>query len=160
MRVEPRKCDISDTRLSRFGPARADPNSHAVEQSCTDPTCHNDNHGHDHWKVFSTWSYETDQTLTLEALRETMRKLPGTVYRAKGVVYTSDAPQRRAVPQVVGRRVDISLQDEWGGRTPRKQVVIIGTANRIDPATLGDQFDMTAAPNRRAGHAVSRAAVG
>jgi hypothetical protein len=35
------------------------------------------------------------------------RKLPGSAYRAKGVVYSSDAPQRRAVLQVVGRRVDI-----------------------------------------------------
>jgi Cobalamin synthesis protein cobW C-terminal domain len=53
--------------------------------------------------VFSTWSYETDQPLALEALRETMRELPGIVYPAKGVVYTIDAPQRRAVLQVVGR---------------------------------------------------------
>ena len=114
--------------VGRFDPARAGLNSHAVEHSCTDPTCHDDNHGtnHDHSKVFSTWSYETDQPLALEALRETMRKLPGTVYRAKGVVYTTDAPQRRAVLQVVGRRVDISLQDEWGGRTPRTQIVVIG----------------------------------
>ena len=40
-----------------------------------------------------------------------MRKLPGTIYRAKGVVYNVDAPQRRAVLQVVCRRVDILLQE-------------------------------------------------
>src|SRR5271169_6074288 len=102
--------------VGRFDPARAGLDSHAVGPSCTDPTCHDDHHGHDHSKVFSTWSYETDLPLALEALRETMRKLPGTVYRAKGVVYSADTPQRRAVLQVVGRRVDISLQDEWGGR--------------------------------------------
>lgn len=45
-----------------------------------------------------------------------MRKLPGSIYRAKGVVYLTDAPQRRAVLQVVGRRVDISLQEEWTAR--------------------------------------------
>ena len=97
--------------------------------------------------MFSTWSYETGQPLALEALRETMRKLPGTVYRAKGVVYTTDAPRRRAVLQVVGRRVDISLQDEWGGRTPRTQIVVIGAANGIDPVMLGHQFNMTVVPN-------------
>ena len=69
--------------------------------------------------MFGTWSYQTDRPPALEALRERLRKLPGTVYRAKGVVYTTDAPQRRAVLQVVGRRVDISLQDEWGQRAPR-----------------------------------------
>jgi G3E family GTPase len=86
--------------------------------------------------LFSTWSYETDQPLALEALRETMRKLPGTVYRAKGVVYNTDAPQRRAVLQVVGRRVDISLHDEWGQRTPRTQIVAIGAAGSIDANLL------------------------
>jgi len=106
--VETNYCDVPYEGLlgvGRFDPARADLSSQAVEHSCTSPTCHEDRHGHDHSKVFSTWSYETDQPLALEALRETMRKLPGSIYRAKGVVYTTDAPQRRAVLQVVGRRV-------------------------------------------------------
>jgi G3E family GTPase len=131
--------------VGRFDPARADLNSHADKQSCADSDCHNDSHGHDqqrqdHSKVFSTWSYETDQPLALEPLRETMRKLPGSVYRAKGVVYTIDAPRRRAVLQVVGRRVDISLQDEWGERPPRTQIVAIGAAGSIDESLLQSAF--------------------
>jgi G3E family GTPase len=88
--------------VGRFDAARAVFNSHAVAYSCTDLTCYDQEHDHDHSKVFSTCSYETNEPLALEALRETMRKLPGTIYRAKGVIYTSDAPQRRAVLQVVG----------------------------------------------------------
>ncbi len=122
--------------VGRFDPARAGLHSHAVEHSCTDPTCHDHHHGHDHSKVFSTWSYETDRPLALEALRETMRKLPGSIYRAKGVIYTTDAPQRRAVLQVVGRRVDISIQEEWGQRPPRTQIVAIGKAGSIDASLL------------------------
>ena len=118
-----------------FDPARAGLNLHTSEHGCSDSTCQ-DHDGHDHSKVFSTWSYETDQPLALEALRETMRKLPGTVYRAKGVIYTTDAPQRRAVLQVVGRRVDISLQDEWGQRAPHTQIVAIGAAGGIDASLL------------------------
>ena len=38
----------------------------------------------------------------------------GSVYRAKGVLYTADSPERRAILQVVGRRVDISLGERWG----------------------------------------------
>jgi G3E family GTPase len=132
--------------VGRFDPTRAGLNSHAVEQRCTDPTCHDDHHRHDHSKVFSTWSYETDQPLALEALRETMRKLPGTVYRAKGVVYTTDAPQRRAVLQVVGRRVDVSLQDEWGQRAPRTQIVAIGAAGSIDASLLEKTFASCISP--------------
>jgi G3E family GTPase len=90
--------------------------------------------------VFSTWSYETDQPLALEALRETLRKLPGSVYRAKGVVYSTEAPQRRAVLQVVGRRVDISIQEEWGQRARRTQIVAIGAAGSIDATLLENKF--------------------
>ncbi len=125
--------------VGRFDPARADRNSHAVD-NCTDATCHDANHVHDHSKVFSTWSYETDEPLGLEALREKLSKLPGSVYRAKGVVYTTDAPQRRAVLQVVGRRVDISLQDEWGQRAPRTRIVAIGAAGSIDANLLEQTF--------------------
>src|SRR5208282_5071061 len=43
--------------------------------------------GHDdHGGAFSTWSYETDKPLSLEALRETARKLPASIYRCKGVI--------------------------------------------------------------------------
>ncbi len=141
--VETNYCEVPYEILlgvGRFDPARGGLNSHAIEHGCTDPTCHDDHHEHDHSKVFSTWSYETDQPLALEALRETMRKLPGTVYRAKGVVYTTDAPQRRAVLQVVGRRVDISLQEEWGQRAPRTQIVAIGAAGSIDSSLLEKTF--------------------
>ncbi len=146
--VETNYCEVPYEILlgvGRFDPARAGLDSHAAEQSCTAPTCQDDHRGHDHSKVFSTWSYESDQPLALETLRETMRKLPGTVYRAKGVVYSIDAPRRRAVLQVVGRRVDISLQDEWGGRPARTQIVVIGAADGIDPVMLGQQFNMAVA---------------
>ena len=139
--------------VGRFDPARAALNSHAHDHGCADPNCRDpehdhdhDHHGHDHHArdhsdVFSTWSYETDQPLALEVLREKMRKLPGSVYRAKGVVYCSDAPKRRAVLQVVGRRVDVSLQEEWGERAPRTRIVAIGAAGGIDAGLLERTFD-------------------
>jgi len=143
--VETNYCEVPYQILlgvGRFDPSRANLNSQTLEHNCTVPTCHHDRNGHDHSNVFNTWIYETDQPVQLEALRETMRKLPGTVYRAKGLVYTTNAPQRRAVLQVVGRRVDISLQDEWGHRTPRTQIVVIGAAGGVDAMTLGHQFNM------------------
>lgn len=146
--VETNYCEVPNEILlgvGRFDPAQAGHNSRAHEQVCADPECQDHHPGHDHSKVFRTWSYETDQPLSLEALRRTMRKLPGTVYRAKGVIYATDAPQRRVVLQVVGRRVDISLQDKWGARTPRTQIVVIGAANGLDPATLGEQFRLLGA---------------
>jgi G3E family GTPase len=131
--------------VGHFDPARANLNSRIAEQDCADLTCHNDHHGHgqpgqDHSKVFSTWSYETNEPLALDALRDKLRRLPGTVYRVKGVVYSSDAPQRRAVLQVVGRRVDIAIQDEWGLRAPHTRIVAIGAAGCINASLLDKTF--------------------
>jgi G3E family GTPase len=55
----------------------------------------------DHGQTLSTWSYETERSMSLEALREMAKKLAGNIYSCKGVVYAADAPERRAVLQVV-----------------------------------------------------------
>jgi G3E family GTPase len=153
--VETNYCEVPYEILlgvGRFDPARA---GLAHTLGYTEPNCHDESHAHDHGcdghvhdhsKVFSTWSYETDQPIALEALRESMRKLPGTVYRAKGIVYTMDAPRRRAVLQVVGRRVDISFQGEWGQRAPRTQIVAVAAAGGIDTNLL----------NKKLGSCISR----
>jgi G3E family GTPase len=141
--VETNYCDVPYEILlgvGRFDPARAGVDLHAVEPSCTGANCPDESHRHDHSKIFSTWSYETEQPLALETLREKLRKLPGSVYRAKGVVYSSDAPQHRTVLQVVGRRVDISIQEEWGERAPRTRIVAIGAAGSIDGGLLEKTF--------------------
>jgi G3E family GTPase len=152
--VETNYCEVPYEILlgvGRFDPARAALNSHGAEHGCAESNCLHEHHVQDHSNVFSTWSYETDQPLSLEALRETTRRLPGSVYRAKGVVYTTDAPQQRAVLQVVGRRVDISLQEEWGERARRTQIVAIGAAGGIDASLLERTFAscISAAPATR-----------
>jgi G3E family GTPase len=114
-------------------PARLDASE---ESGCTKTKCDHDSPNLDHTKAFSTWSYETDQPISLKALRHALAKLPAPIYRAKGVIYTADAPQHRAVLQVVGRRVDISLMDRWGERTPRTQIVAIGAPGAIDEQEL------------------------
>jgi len=100
----------------------------------------NPQHDRDHLKWLSTWSYETDQPISLETLRETASQLPAGIYRAKGVVYAADDPNRRVVLQVVGRRVDISIEDLWRGRPARTQIVVIGAPGAIDADALRDKF--------------------
>jgi G3E family GTPase len=94
-----------------------------------------------HSTAFSTWSYETDRPFSVEALRETASKLPANIYRAKGVISTIEEPGRRAILQVVGRRVDISLENEWGNRAPRTQIVAIGAAGAVDTEWLRESFE-------------------
>jgi G3E family GTPase len=103
-----------------------------------------DDHAYEHdahAQVFSTWSYETDQPLSLQALKEMARKLPGSIYRCKGIVYASDSPSRRAVLQVVGRRVDVTLLDEWNESKQATRIVAIGAPDSIDAFDLQQRFD-------------------
>ena len=98
-------------------------------------------HIHDDPHAFSTWSYETEQPLSLEALREVAARLPVSIYRCKGVVRSAEAPDRRAVLQVVGKRVDIWLEDAWGNCPPRTRIVAIGADRALGDATLRETFD-------------------
>ncbi len=62
-----------------------------------------------------------------------------SVYRCKGIVFSADSPDKRLALQMVGRRTEISELDEWGERTPRTQVVAIGSS--IDAEDLKNKFD-------------------
>ncbi len=96
---------------------------------------------HDHGHEFKTWSYQSDRPMSLEAVRQMAKKLPGGIYRCKGVVYAVEAPAQRAVLQVVGRRSDVSLYDDWGETQPRTQIVAIGAPDAIDGHTLTESFN-------------------
>ena len=142
--IEASRCNVPlEVLLSvgRFDPTRAGSTLNGIEHhDCDDPNCSHEHH-HDHSEIFSTWSYQTDQPLSLEALREVASKLPANIYRAKGVVYAADCPERRAVLQVVGRRVDISLDDEWGKRRPWTQIVAIGARGAVNKEALHHKFE-------------------
>jgi G3E family GTPase len=98
-------------------------------------------HGDEHQAAFTTWSYETDRLISLDALRKTVRKLPGGIFRCKGIIRSSEAPDRPVVLQVVGRRVDIALLDKWNGNDPRTRIVAIGAPGRIDSMDLDQRFN-------------------
>jgi hypothetical protein len=85
--------------------------------------------------------YETDQPLSLEALRGSVSKLPASVYRSKGVVHTTEEPGRRVSLQGVGKRVDIAVGPEWNGREAQTRIVVIGADDGIDEAAQRGVFD-------------------
>ena len=125
-------CDVPNEVL--LGVDRADRDRLQVEPGAQ-------GHHHAHATAFSTWSYETEQPLSLEALRQAAARLPATVYRAKGVVHTLDAPERRVVLQVVGKRVDLELADAWGERAKQTRIVVIGARDGFDENELRTQFE-------------------
>ncbi len=92
--------------------------------------------------MFDTWSYETDQPFSLDALQQMVqRKLPASIYRCKGIVFAADSPDKRLTLQTVGRRTEVYELDEWGDRTPRTQIVAIGKSGCIDAQELSGKFD-------------------
>lgn len=148
--VEARQGDVPLEVLmgaGRFDAAQLEFKLHPLEQpGCTHLHCEHDHA--DHSQTFATWSYETDLPLSLEALREALRQLPATIYRAKGVIYAAEAPEKRSVLQVVGKRVEISLQNEWGERMPHTRIVVIGAASGIDPNALRHLLEKTVVMNQ------------
>jgi G3E family GTPase len=109
---------------------------------------HNHGHGHDHAPShahgtdFSTWSYETDAPLSLDALRTMVkRSLPGGVYRCKGFIHTVEEPERRGVLQVVGRRSDVTFDRPWNGTPKRSRIVAIGSPHAVEPGVLAQLFE-------------------
>src|SRR5271157_5884395 len=101
---------------------------------------HDERCDHDHADRFTAFSYESAKPLALDALRSAARKLPASIYRCKGVIHSVDEPSRRAVLQVVGKRVDISIENEWGELRPSTRIVAIGAAGGFDAKALEATF--------------------
>jgi G3E family GTPase len=112
-----------------------------------------DDHDHhpDHSLVFETWSWRSDEPLSLKALRKTVEDLPLTVYRAKGFVQLAEMPENRGVLHVVGKRVSLTFGEQWReGETPHTQLVVIGSYGGVDPDALGRRFEGALTKNQPA----------
>lgn len=119
---------------------------HGVEENHDHNHDHDHDHNHDHSQVFSTWHWTSNNPLSLNALRAMFETLPSTIYRAKGVIYLADMPEAQAVLQMVGRRASLTLQEEWGEKTPHNEIVMISTHGGIDPENLRHEFTMCETP--------------
>ncbi len=119
----------------RFDPSRllARP-AHAVHVHAAG--AHDHDHVHDHSLMFSAYSWQSAAPLSLKALRKALKRLPNTLYRAKGLLYLADDPTRRGVLQVAGTRLSLTLGEPWGETPPCTQIVGIGAPDSFDAAAL------------------------
>jgi len=134
--VEAVQCDVPLEILlavGRFDPANMVRNNNDIK---IDPL--DSHHGHQSaGEMFETWSFDTEQPLSIERLKEMVRReLPASVYRCKGIFYAADNPGKRIALQIVGRRTQINVLDDWGERIPRTKIVAIGSSNEIDRDSL------------------------
>jgi G3E family GTPase len=137
--IEATRCEVPLEILLAVG--RFDPVHTMTRHPEGDSHTHKHHHAHETaGEMFATWSYESGQPFSIEALREMVRReLPASVYRCKGIVFSDKFPEKRFALQAVGRRVEIMELGEWGGRTPASRLVAIGSS--FDAQALNRQFD-------------------
>ncbi len=122
--------------------AERDVHVHGVDEEHDHDEAEHHHHEHtDHTLVFSTWSWTTDNPLSLKALRGVFEELPNTIYRAKGAVQLHEMPDNRMILQMVGKRASLTLADEWGDDPPRTQIVMIASHGGLDVEALRSQLE-------------------
>jgi G3E family GTPase len=148
--IKTTQCDVPMAVLlgaGRFGPAHIEgeleddladewPESQ-VHSNCDEHCAHRE---HD-LSGFKTWSYETRSALSLGALEQVVQKLPVNIYRCKGVLNTVEAPGRRTIVQVVGKRVSFSDGGSWNQSEPISKIVVIAAHGELELDYLKEQFD-------------------
>lgn len=127
--VETSYCDVPYEIL--LGVGRFDP-AHLMRAASS-----NGEHNHETRPAFDKWSFESDRPLSLAALEEVARRLPGGVFRCKGIVYLAEEPDRPAVLQVVCRRVEVTRLAGWEGQRPATRIVTISAPGSV----AGDELE-------------------
>ncbi|CUS03225.2 putative cobalamin biosynthesis protein CobW [Candidatus Promineifilum breve] len=131
--VETSYCDVPYEILlgvGRFDPARL----------MTAAAPNGEHRHHTTRPAFDTWSFETDRPLSLAALEGAAQRLPGGVFRCKGIVYLAEEPERPAVLQVVCRRVEITRLAGWERQRPATRIVTISAPGSVDRDELWRRF--------------------
>jgi G3E family GTPase len=93
---------------------------------------HDAHEAHEHTRAFTTWTWHSDEPLSMRALRQAVERLPLSIYRAKGFVFLADLPEERWLLQVVGRRASLTVDAPWGDAAPQSQLVFIAEAGAPD----------------------------
>lgn len=101
--------------------------------------------GHGSHVAFDTWTYVTDSLLSLNRLERAASELPATVFRCKGIVRSLEHPDRPVALQGVGRRVAVSVLDEWR-HEPNTRIVVIAAPDSTQTSALQGIFDACVAP--------------
>lgn len=127
-KIETKHCDVALDLVLGVGTyadaARSEARAHVEESHSAAP--------------FRSHTYTTDRQMNVDSLRTTIKRLPAYVVRCKGIIATRERPNRRTVLQSVGRRSTFESGEAWGTRTPRSDIVIIGTTTGFDPSELDD----------------------
>ena len=107
-------------------------------------------HHHDSSIVFGTWTWRCHAPLSVAKVQQVLNELPSKIFRAKGVLYVHDTPDKKVTFQMVGKHVTLSEGGAWGDETPFSEIVIIGDSDWLNGNVLTQQFETTRATNEKA----------
>ncbi|UXE58932.1 MAG: GTP-binding protein [Woronichinia naegeliana WA131] len=107
-----------------------------TRQDVQDPDHHHhshDHHDHEHHHHhsyhldndgFVSISYQSDRPFVLKAFQDFLESLSGNVFRAKGLLWFTESPQKY-IFQLSGKRCTLEIEG-WSGSFPKNQIVFIG----------------------------------
>ncbi len=99
-----------------------------------------DHEHHDHSLVFSTWTWNCPDPLSIMALRRVLEDIPISIYRIKGIVYAQDIPDQQVILQMVGKRASLTEGRAWQG-TPATSITMIGDPHAFSAHDFREQLD-------------------
>ncbi|MEC4806021.1 MAG: GTP-binding protein [Jaaginema sp. PMC 1079.18] len=112
-----------------------DHHHHDHDHECTPECDHEEHHHHDHDHHhhshhlendgFTSVSFQTDKPLAIRKFQSFLdNELSANIFRAKGIMWFQESPARH-IFHLSGKRFSIE-DDEWNGRKPQNQLVLIG----------------------------------
>ncbi len=117
-----------------------------IEQTRQDSPDH-DHHDHEHHHHHSSHldndgfvsiSYQSDRPFVLSAFQDFLENLSGNVFRANGLLWFTESPQKY-IFQLSGKRCTLEVED-WNGTSPNNQIVFIG--RNITQAEIHQQLTL------------------
>lgn len=107
-----------------------DGTSHHHDHGNCGPGCE---HQHDHGDEFQAWGWRSERPVDEARLRATLKKLPTSLMRAKGILRVPGRAER-LVFHLVGKRAEFAWENE---AAPAESVLVaIGRRGSFDPAEL------------------------
>ncbi len=104
-----------------------------IEEEIEQTQQHEHHHDHEHHHHHSSHldndgfvsiSYQSDRPFVLETFQDFLENLSSNVFRAKGLLWFTESPQKY-IFQLSGKRCTLEVQD-WAGSPPNNQIVFIG----------------------------------
>lgn len=114
---------------------------HHDDHECNDECEHDHHHDHsNHLEVdgFSSVAFTSDYPFVLNKFQDFLDHLPTSIFRAKGMLWFSESPERH-IFHLCGKRYTVDSEEWPKGIKPQTQLVIIG--QHLDKPGLLRQLD-------------------